>query len=112
MCRGRGRLAAFPDAVTVFVVPPSVEVLVARLLGRNSESDDALALRLRNARAELLEAVRYQHVVVNDDLDRSVARISAIIDEESLRRERLPVLGAQVEDLIGRLLHELEARRV
>lgn len=103
--------AAFPDAVTVFVVPPSVEVLVARLLGRKSESDEALALRLRNAREELLEAERYQHVVVNDDLEHSVARISAIIDEETARRERLPVLGHQVEDLIGRLLRELDSRK-
>jgi guanylate kinase len=103
---------AFPDAVTVFVVPPSVEVLVARLLGRKSESDEALALRLRNARAELLEAERYQHVVVNDDLEHSVERISAIIDEETARRDRLPALGHQVEDLIGRLLRELDARSV
>lgn len=99
--------AAFPDAVTVFVIPPSVEVLVARLLGRKSESPEALALRLRNARLELLEAARYQHVVVNDDLDRAVQRVGAIIDEETLKRERLPALGAQVDGLIAHLLEGL-----
>lgn len=102
--------AALPEAVTVFVIPPSVEVLVARLLGRRSEDAEALALRLRNARAELLEAERYQYVVVNDDLERSIARVSAIIDEETLKRERLPALGGQVEGLIARLLKELEGR--
>jgi len=100
--------AAFPDAVTIFVVPPSVEVLVARLLGRKSEDAAALALRLRNARMELLEAPRYQHLVENDDLDRATARVAEILAEETLRRERLPALGAQVEGSIGHLLAGLE----
>ena len=100
--------AAFPDAVTIFVVPPSVEVLVARLLGRKSEDAAALALRLRNARMELLDAPRYQHLVENDDLDRATARVAEILAEETLRRERLPALGAQVERSIGHLLAGLE----
>jgi guanylate kinase len=100
--------AAFPDAVTIFVVPPSVEVLVARLLGRKSEDAAALALRLRNARMELLEAPRYQHLVENDDLDRATARVAEILEEETLRRARLPALGAQVEGAIGHLLAGLE----
>ena len=100
--------AAFPDAVTIFVVPPSVEVLVARLLGRKSEDAAALALRLRNARMELLDAPRYQHLVENDDLDRATARVAEILAEETLRRERLPALGAQVEGSNGHLLAGLE----
>jgi guanylate kinase len=100
--------AAFPDAVTIFVVPPSVEVLVARLLGRKSEDAAALALRLRNARMELLEAPQYQHLVENDDLDRATTRVAEILAEEALRRERLPALGAQVEGSIGHLLAGLE----
>ncbi|MFM8780377.1 MAG: guanylate kinase [Gemmatimonadota bacterium] len=100
--------AAFPDAVTIFVVPPSVEVLVARLLGRKSEDAAALALRLRNARMELLDAPRYQHLVENDDLDRATARVAEILAEETLRRERLPAWGAQVEGSIGHLLAGLE----
>ena len=101
--------AAFPDAVTIFVVPPNVEVLVARLLGRKSEDAAALALRLRNARLELLDAPRYQHLVENDDLDRATARVGEIIAEEALRRVRLPALGAQVEASIRHLLAGLEA---
>jgi guanylate kinase len=103
-------LERYPSAVTVFVVPPSVEALVARLTGRKTESEETLALRLKNALYELGEAERYQHVVVNDDLEVAVRRVGAIIDEETVKRERLPALGKQVQDVIGRLQAELAAR--
>ena len=97
-------VAAFPQAVTVFIVPPSVEVLVARLQGRQTESPEAFRVRLRNARVELLEAERYQYLVENDDLERAVRRVEEIVEAETLRRERLPALGAQVERAIAHLL--------
>lgn len=97
----------FLESVTIFVVPPSLEALVARLTGRKTESAEALALRLRNARMELAEAEQYQHVVVNDTLDAAVAKVSAIIDEETTKRERLPALGRQVDEVVGRLMAEL-----
>lgn len=100
----------FLESVTIFVVPPSLEALVARLMGRKTESEEALALRLRNAALELKEAEQYQHVVVNDNLDQAVAHVSAIIDEETLKRERLPALGRQVDQVIGRLMAELSSR--
>jgi len=100
----------FLDAVTVFVVPPSAEALVARLAGRNTESTEMLALRLRNAVKELEEAERYQHVVVNDNLEDAVARVSALIDEETLKRERLPALGKDVDRVVTRIQQELMAR--
>lgn len=100
----------FLDAVTVFVVPPSAEALVARLAGRNTESTEMLALRLRNAVQELEEAERYQHVVVNDNLEDAVSRVSAIIDEETLKRERLPALGKDVDRVVTRIQQELMAR--
>lgn len=102
--------AAFPEALTIFIIPPSVEVLVARLMGRKSESEEALALRLRNARTELLEAERYQYVVVNDQLEHSVREVHRIIDEESVRRERLPALGEDVERVIAHLVEGLGKR--
>jgi len=102
--------AAFPEAVTIFIIPPSVEVLVARLLGRKSEDEEALALRLRNARAELMEAERYQYVVVNDDLEHAVQQVDRIVDEESVKRERLPALGEEVESVIAHLVEGLADR--
>jgi guanylate kinase len=100
----------FLDAVTVFVLPPSAEALVARLAGRNSESTETLALRLRNAVKELEEASRYQHVVVNDNLEEAVSRVGAIIDEETLKRERLPAMGEDVQGVVERLKEELSLR--
>lgn len=103
--------AAFPESVTIFIVPPSVDVLVSRLMGRRSESAESLALRLRNARIELLEAERYQYVVENDDLESAFQRVNAILDAESMRRERMPALGEKVVGVMDRLLEGLKDRK-
>lgn len=94
---------AFPESVLVFVLPPSVEVLVERLRNRATESGAELAERLRNAHSEFQEAGRYHHVVVNDDLDRAVAAVSAIIDAEGRGREKVLTLDQQVAGLISQL---------
>lgn len=103
--------AAFPDALTIFVVPPSIEVLMERLLARRSEKPEALELRLRNARDELLDAERYQHVVVNDALDHAVEQVSAIIEDEVHRPSRRPPLGSRVDGVVLHLLAGLERRK-
>lgn len=100
----------FLDAVTIFVVPPSAEALVARLAGRNTESTESLALRLRNAVLELGEAERYQHIVVNDSLEEAIAKVSSIIDEETFKRERLPALGRNVDEVVSRIQDQLKSR--
>ena len=99
---------AYPGAVLVFVLPPSVDVLVERLMARQTESRAALRTRLQSARAELKEVDRYHYVVVNDQLDAAVERVSAIIDAEEVKRERVRSLDAQVAGLITRLDTELE----
>ncbi|NCW45145.1 MAG: guanylate kinase [Gemmatimonadaceae bacterium] len=99
--------AAFPQTVLVFVLPPSGEVLKARLTGRGSEDRSKLLVRLRNARAELSEVGRYHYVVVNDNLDRAVDQVSAIIDAEGLRHDRVHEIEAQVEGLIAQLEQEI-----
>lgn len=98
---------AFPQSVLIFIIPPSVDVLVERLNRRGSESRATLLTRLRSAQAELHEIGRYHYVVENDALDAAVARVSAIIDAEMTRRERAPQLDEQVAGLIGRLEHEI-----
>ena len=98
---------AFPQTVLVFVLPPSGEVLKARLTGRGSEDRSKLLVRLRNARAELSEVGRYHYVVVNDNLDRAVDQVSAIIDAEGLRHDRVHEIEAQVEGLIAQLEQEI-----
>ena len=98
---------AFPQSVLIFIIPPSVEILVQRLNRRGSESRETLLTRLRSAQAELHEIGRYHYVVENDALDAAVARVSAIIDAEMTRRERAPQLDEQVAGLITRLEHEI-----
>jgi guanylate kinase len=98
---------AFPQSALVFIIPPSIDVLVDRLNRRGSEDRTSLLTRLRDAQKELHEIGRYHYVVVNDDLDRAVARVSAIIDAEMARRERAPALDEQVAGLIARLEQEI-----
>jgi guanylate kinase len=99
---------AFPRAVTVFVLPPSGEVLLDRLRKRRTESAGELASRLHSALRELQAVDTYEYVVVNDALEESVARVSAVIDAEVVSRERVRGLKEQVESLIRRLEHEID----
>lgn len=72
-----------PDAVTVFVIPPSVEALEERLRKRGSEGEAELARRLQNAVEESREKSEYQYVVLNDLLYRAVEELCAIYEKES-----------------------------
>jgi guanylate kinase len=101
--------AAWPTAVLVFMLPPSVETLLARLQERNSEDSAGLLARLRSAHAELQVVSRYHYVLVNDDLESTVARVSSIIDAEEVKQDRIRTLDAQLAGLIGTL--DLEIRR-
>src|SRR5690606_30802295 len=83
----RERLA--DRAVEVFVLPPSFEVLAARLRGRNKDSEDAIRERLATARREVDAVEEYDYVVINDELDRCVEQIGAIIVAERLKLGRL-----------------------
>lgn len=99
--------AAWPGAVLVFMLPPSVEVLLARLQERNTEDGNALLARLKSAHAELQVVSRYHYVLVNDDLEATVARVSSIIDAEDVKRERIQALDSQLSGLIGKLDSEI-----
>lgn len=69
----------FPDAVLIFIKPPSLEVLRERLQGRGTEDAQSVATRMANARRELELAPRYDEVLVNDELERAVAELNDII---------------------------------
>lgn len=76
-----------PEALTIFIQPPSIESLQRRLIGRGTESPEQLAIRLKNAEIEMAAAPEYDHVVVNEDgqLDRTVREIADIIRKEAER---------------------------
>jgi guanylate kinase len=99
--------AAYPGAVTVFVLPPSADVLLGRLRQRRTENAVQLIARLRSAVEELRAVEEYRYVVVNDDLERAVGRVSSIIDAEMVRRERTAGLRDAVERLSDQLEKEI-----
>ena len=99
---------AFPRSVTIFIMPPSAEVLLERLRGRKTESVDQLAARLESALQELQHVDQYEYVVVNDDLEKAVSSVAAIIDAEVVSRERVKNLRQQVAQLIERLEQEIK----
>lgn len=70
----------FPDAVLIFIKPPSMEVLRERLTGRGTESSDVVELRLATAKKELELADAYDEIVVNDDLDQATDELVSIIE--------------------------------
>jgi len=78
-----------PDAVSVFIYPPSIDSLRERLLGRRTDANDVVELRLGNAPGELAEHVHYDYLVMNDDLEQAVERLTAILDAERARVRRL-----------------------
>ena len=80
---------ARPDAVSVFVYPPSVDALRRRLLKRNTESSEAVERRLGNAPGELAQYREYDYLVINDDLESAVRRLVAIVDAERARVRRM-----------------------
>ncbi len=98
----------FPGSVTIFVLPPSAEVLLDRLRGRKTESPKQLVDRLHSALDELRAVEEYEYVVINDSLTDAVTLVSAIIDAEVASRERVSGLRQQVEGLIHRLQHEID----
>ena len=77
-----------PDAVSVFVYPPSLESLRARLEARGTESRGVIEERLRNAPGELAQMSHYDYVVMNDDLERAQSALLAIHDAERTRVHR------------------------
>lgn len=80
---------ARPDAVSVFVHPPSIDALRQRLLKRATDAPAVVETRLRNAPGELAEWREYDYLVMNDDLEQAVARLTAIVDAERARVRRL-----------------------
>lgn len=72
---------AYPDACLIFLMPPSLEALEARLKGRQTEAEAALKRRLENARLEMAEKDNFDYVIINDDVDRAYRELRDIIDK-------------------------------
>jgi guanylate kinase len=78
----------FPDAVMVFIFPPSFDTLRKRIRQRGGDESNDIETRLHNAIEEISASDQYDYVVVNDDLDEAVRQIQAIVESERCRRDR------------------------
>ncbi len=76
------------DVVSVFLLPPSIEELAARLTGRGTDSADVIAGRMARARDEISHWDGYDYIVINDDLEACFARVQTILQAERLTRKR------------------------
>lgn len=75
-------VAAFPGAVTVFIMAPDLATLERRLRGRGTDSEEVIHQRLENAEQEIMQRDWYTHVIVNDDLAISIETLKAIFEGE------------------------------
>lgn len=93
-----------PNAVFIFIMPPSMEILKDRLMGRKTESKEQLVERFKTAYKEINEVTKYNYVIVNDDLNESLLKMNSILECERCRVDRIEdvYLGNQEE-----MIHEL-----
>lgn len=84
------------DVVSIFILPPSAEVLLERLGGRKSDNPAAIRRRLLQAVAEVDDAAAYDYIVVNDDRAQVVSAVTTIIDAEARRTARIPELARTI----------------
>jgi guanylate kinase len=87
------------DLVSVFVLPPSTKELERRLRERAQDSEAVVSTRMAKAADEMSHWAEYDYVLVNQDFERSVAEVTAILKAERLKRERQVGLSAFVEEL-------------
>jgi len=83
------------DAVLIFILPPNMEVLEERLRGRGTDSDEAIAKRLKAAEDEIRSATGYTHWIVNDQLESALGELKSIVVEQRIRRrDRVEVIAS------------------
>jgi guanylate kinase len=80
-----------PDAVLIFLLPPSLEVLEKRLRTRNTDQEKEIQVRLKNASEEIEYATRYDYILINENLDQTIQEVKGIIKSERSKAERLKI---------------------
>jgi guanylate kinase len=90
------------DLVLIFILPPSMRELERRLHERGTDSDEIIANRMKRAAGEIGHWAEYDYVLINDDMDKCLEDVRAIIAAERLRRQRQPYLLRFVRELVAR----------
>ena len=91
--------ASFPNSLHVFVLPPSADVLIGRLAGRNTEPAEVIRERITRAADELAAVAEYDYAILNEDLVLAVPQVAAILDAEARRVVRQDGLVAFIDRL-------------
>ncbi|KZL12497.1 Guanylate kinase [Pseudovibrio axinellae] len=91
------------DVVAIFVLPPSIAEMQARLEGRGDDNEAAIKRRMQTAIDEVSGWQDFDYIVVNDDLDNAVKTVQSIIASERLKRIRLPKLAQKMDGMIADL---------
>ena len=95
----------YPEAICIFIMPPSLKELVKRLKKRGTDSNEKIVERFKKAYQEINEVTKYNYVVVNDNVDDAVSKVEAIIKAEKCRVDRIEeVILDTKEDEIHKLL--------
>ncbi len=102
-------VSAYRESVLVFLLPPSADVLIARLTKRNTDQGDDVRRRLTEASAELAAVGDYPYVVVNDALESAYSQVCAIIDAETVRHDRQENVDGRVRVLSDEIQKRLTA---
>lgn len=84
------------EAVSIFILPPSFDVLRGRLSGRRTENARDLSVRLRNARGEVARYTEFDYLVLNDEVERAAAQLASVVYAERARRTRQEALARRV----------------
>jgi len=87
----------YPDAISIFILPPSMETLEHRIRKRESEKEDEIIKRLAIAKSEIARADEYEYAVINDVLDVALSDINAIIRAEKLRYKNMKNIISEVK---------------
>ena len=100
----------FPEAIFIFIMPPSMRELVRRLKKRNTEDTEKIIKRFKKAYQEINYYNNYNYVVINDDLDTAVRKVEAILVSERLRVSRIEnvYVGNMEEELHEALRDDME----
>ena len=93
-----------PEGVFIFIMPPSMRELKRRLIKRNTETKEQIIERFKRAYQEINEVNKYNYIVINDDIDKAVSKVEAIIKAEKCRVNRIEDFDLNTKE---EMLHEL-----
>ena len=95
---------AIPEAISIFILPPSREILEQRLRSRSQDSEEVIERRLKGAAEEVRNYSQYDYVLINREIEEASARLASIVEAERLRKARM-------EEEVRPILESFEIRK-